>query len=175
MASQMTMARFSRMQSRLHPVNTTKHIIDLQGGLVAGTTTSVVLGQGVDNPTLATPANVAVGSYIRSFFCNIQIAASGSGALANVYAVFWKNPSNAIGIAAPNLQGTSDTKKLVFHQEMTMTEKNTTAIARTLFKGVLKVPRHMQRMGQDDTLKVDLLSPGVNFDFCLQAIYKEIR
>ncbi len=167
--------KMARFRSRLHPVNTKKHIIDIQGGLVLAVGQSIVLAQGVDAPVLGTVAQVAVGSYIRSIFLNVQVAATGSGALANVYMVVWKNPSNAIGIANANVQGASDTKKLVFHQEMTMTEKNTTAIPRTLFKGVLKVPKHMQRMGQDDTLKIDLFAPGVNYDFCVQCIYKEIR
>ncbi len=168
------MARF-RSRNYLHPVNTKKHVIDVQGGLVAGTQDARIIADAVDAPVLATANQVIVGSTIKSFFLNVQVAASGSGALANVYLIVFKNPSNAMSLPNGNVVGTSDVKKIIFHQEMTMTEKNTTAIARTLFKGVLKVPAHMQRMGQDDTLGVALFSPGVTFDFCIQCIYKEIR
>ncbi len=168
------MARF-RSRNYLRPINTKKHIIDSQGGLVAAAQTAVILADAVDAPVLGSPQQVAVGSTVKSFFLNVQVAASGSGALANVYLIVFKNPSNALSLPNGNVVGTSDVKKIIFHQEMTMTEKNTTAIARTLFKGVLKVPAHMQRMGQDDVLGLALFSPGVTFDFCVQCIYKEIR
>ncbi len=88
------------------------------------------------------------------------------------------NPGNNIpfsNIPNPNVVGTSDFKKMVFHQEMIMTEKNTTAFPRTLFRGVIKVPRKFQRIGTNDNIKLAFFSPGVNYDLCFQCIYKEIR
>ncbi len=166
------MARFRKY---LHPVNSKKHVIDNQGGLVAGTQAIVELVEGVDAPVLASTEQVAVGSYVRSMFLNVQVAATGTAALSNVYMIVYKNPSNGLTPPNANAVGASDVKKIVFHQEMIMTEKNTTAIPRTLFKGVLKLPRHMQRMGQDDSVLIALLAPGVNYDYCIQCIYKEIR
>ncbi len=163
------------MSSRLHPVNTKKHIIDSQGALVGATPTTIELAEGVDAPVLTVTNEVAVGSYIRSIFLNVQVAATQTSALANVYLIVYKNPSNSMAVANGNVQGASDTKKIVFHQEMIMGEKNTTGIPRTLFKGVLKLPRHMQRMGQDDSLLIQLYSPGITWEYCVQCIYKEIR
>ncbi len=172
------MVRF-RTRNYLRPVNSLKHVIDVQGGLVAGTKQEVVLADTVDNALNTNADNVQTSSVIKSIFLNIQVAASGSGALANVYMYVYKTPSNALNFVAAlpdgNTVGTSDVRKLIFHQEMIMTEKNTTAIARTLFKGVLKIPRHMQRMGIDDRLSIAMFSPGVTFDFCIQCIYKELR
>ncbi len=165
----------ARFQKYLHPVNSKKHVVDNQGGLVAGTQAIVELAEGVDAPVLASTEQVIVGSYVRSIFLNVQVAATGTAALANVYMIVYKNPSNGLTPPQANAVGASDVKKIVFHQEMIMTEKNTTAIPRTLFKGVLKLPRHMQRFGQDDSLLIALLAPGVNFDYCVQCIYKEIR
>ncbi len=163
----------------LRPVNAIKHVVDIQGGLVAGTQQEQPLIDTIDNPLITVANNVATASVVKSIFLNVQVAATGTAALANVYMYVFKNPSNAInfGAAFPdaNVVGTSDVRKLIFHQEMTMTEKNTTAIARTLFKGVLKIPRHMQRMGADDRVGIALFTPGVNFDFCVQCIYKEFR
>ncbi len=88
----------------------------------------------------------------------------------------WKNPGTNIAIAQVpngNAVGQSDLRKMVIHQEMNMGEKNTTAIPRTLFKGVIKLPRHMQRFGIADQLRIELFSPGVTHDFCVQCIYKE--
>ncbi len=92
--------------------------------------------------------------------------------------MIYKNPGNnviAANIPDANVVGTSDFKKNVFHQEMTMTEKNTTAFPRTMFKGVIRIPRHMQRIGQDDVIIIQFFSPGVTYDVCTQCIYKEIR
>ncbi len=150
-------------------------MIDSQGGLILDVQSKVTIADAVDVPALASPPQVAVGSYVRSFFLNVQIAASSTAALANFYLIVYKNPSNDIVFPNGNVIGGSDVKKMIFHQEMIMTEKNTTAIPRTLFKGVLRVPRHMQRMGQDDRIELQLYAPGVNADFCVQAIYKEIR
>ncbi len=169
---------FRNRALRLRPVNSVKHIVDIQGGLVGGTQTAATLIESVDNPILSEPTDCATASNVRSIFLNVQVAATGTAALANVYFYIAKNQSNQIATTAfpnGNVVGSSDLKKLVIHQEMLMTEKNTTAIARTMFRGVILIPRHMQRNGQDDELQIFLFSPGVNFDFCVQCIYKEFR
>ena len=170
------MPRFRRQN--LRPVNSRKHVVDIQGGLVAGTQTFVDLANTVDAPVLAQNDEVATASTINALFLNVQVAATGTAALANVYMIVYKNPGNNVGVSnIPNANavGISDFKKNIFHQEMIMTEKNTTAIPRTLFKGVLKLPKHFRRMGYDDHVIIALYAPGVNFDFCVQCIYKEFR
>ncbi len=166
----------TRQRRNLSPINSRKHVIDVQGGLVAATQDIVVLADAVDSPVLATAKQVATACTINSVFLNIQVAATGTAALANVYMYIYKNPGNNIGtVPNANVVGTSDFKKMIFHQEMIMTEKNTTAVPRTLFKGVLVLPKHFRRFGYDDIMNVALYSPGVNFDYCVQCIYKEYR
>ncbi len=165
------MPRFQR--NSLRPINSIKHVIDNQGGLIAGTQALVSLADGVDSYTLADADGVPTGARINSIFLNIQVAATATGALANVYMFVYKNPgTNLTAFPNGNVIGISDFKKFIFHQEMIMTEKNTTAIPRTLFKGVLKLPKHMRRWGADDQLVVALFSPGVTYDYCVQCIYK---
>ncbi len=148
----------------------------MQLGLVAGTQLLVNLIDVTDNPPITDMDGNATASNVKSLFLNVQVAATGTSSIANVYMMVYKNPGNAIGsIPDANVVGTSDFRKQVFHQEMIMTEKNTTAIARTLFKGVLRIPKHFQRNGADDTIVLALFSPGVNFDVCFQCIYKEFR
>ncbi len=165
------MARFSR----LRPVQSIKHVVDQQGGLVAGTKSQNILIEAEDAPTLADVNSVENGSTVSSIFLNLQVAATGTAALANVYMYVFKNPGNNITMPDPNVVGASETKKQIIHQEMIMTEKNTTAIPRTLFKGVIRIPRNYKRFGYKDTLQLVLLAPGVTFDFCFQCIYKEFR
>ncbi len=169
----MVFSRRINLQKR--PVDSRKHILDNQGGLVGGTQTFVNLVKGVDNPLLANPIDVQVGARVNSIFLNVIVASSNTASLANVYMMVFENPSTALTMPNANAVGVSDHKKQVFHQEMTMTEKNTTAIPRTLFKGVLSIPKHFRRIGQDDTIAVALFSPGNTFDYCVQCIYKEYR
>ncbi len=170
---------FRRRQSNyLRPINTMKHVVDAQRGVGLGVRDIVLLIDGTPNPVLANVEDCEPGSHVKSFFLNVQVAASSTAALANIYFIAYKNPGNNVtvaGIPDANAVGSSDFKRNVFHQEMIMTEKNTTAIARTMFRGVIRIPRHMQRIGQDDTINLQFFSPGVNFDVCTQCIYKEIR
>ncbi len=162
-----------RFRSQLRPINSVKHVIDNQGGLIAGTQVFVNIIEGTDAYALADVDGVPTGARVNSLFLNVQVAATGTAALANVYMMVYKNPgTNIVTVPDANVIGASDFKKMVFHQEMIMTEKNTTAIPRTLFKGVLKLPRHMRRIGADDQIIVALLSPGVTYDYCVQCIYK---
>ncbi len=169
------MPRF-RSRNNLRPINSRKHVVDIQGGTVAGTKVGNDLALAVESTTLANVTEVEIGSTVKSIFLNVQVSAIGTAALANIYMYVMKNPSSAIAFATfpnGNAVGASNVKKLIFHQEMTMTEKNTTAIPRTLFKGVLKIPRHMQRMGPADEIRIVMFSPGVDFEFCIQCIYKD--
>ncbi len=170
------MARSFRL-SRLHPVNSIKHVVDLQGGTALDTSVEEIIIEGTDSPVhTANPQHVNQGAVVNSIFLNIQVAASSTQALANIYMFVYGNPGGNIpagSIPKANAIGISDFRKNVFHQEMTMTEKNTTAIARTLFKGVLKLPRKFRRIGINDQIGISFLSPGVTFDYCVQCIYKE--
>ncbi len=167
----MKMARMSR----LRPVHSLKHVVDVQGGLVATTKQDVILVEASHVTSQAAIADVEVGSTVNAIFLNVQVAATGTAALANVYMYVLKNPGNNLTEVDGNAIGASDIKKFVIHQEMIMTEKNTTAIPRTLFKGVISLPRGYKRFGTKDRLILSLFAPGVNFDFCVQCIYKEYQ
>jgi len=127
------------MAKYLHPVNTVKHVIDRQIGIVATVVDKTDLVIGNENPATANDNEVNIGAHVRSFFLNVQVAATGTAALANIYMMVYGNPGGNIGTANipnANVVGTSDFRKQVFHQEMIMTEKNTTAFPRTLFRGI---------------------------------------
>ncbi len=159
----------------LHPVNSLKHIVDIQGGLIADTQVVEDVIKVVENPVTTVAKDVENGCTVSAIFLNVQVSGTGTGALSNVYMYVMKNPGNNIVNPQANLVGVSDERRFIIHQEMIMTEKNTTAIPRTLFKGVIKIPRGYKRFGVKDRLQVALFSPGVTYEYCLQCIYKEIR
>ncbi len=167
-----------RFRRNLSPINSRKHTVDSQQALAIDTQLRIPLAVTVDSPVLANNTEVATASTVNSIFLNVQFAASSTAAIANIYMYIWKNPGANIAVAQVpdgNKVGVSDMKKLIFHQEMSMSEKNTTAIPRTLFKGVLKLPRHMRRFGYKDELLLEMYAPGVTHDVCVQCIYKEYR
>ncbi len=169
------MARFRSRAMRLRPVHAIKHVVDIQGGQIAGTQTENDLIEAVDSPTLAVADRVETASTVNSIFLHVEAYATSTAALGNFYMIVWKNPGGNITAPAANGVGVDDDKRFVIHQEMVMLEKNTTGNPRTVFNGVLSIPRGYRRMGINDKLQISLLSPGVSSDFCIQCIYKEYR
>ncbi len=166
-----------RGSNYLRPVNTVKHVVDIQAGIILAVQQIFDIVATVETPRYETAAaECGIGSHVKSIFLNIQVAASTTAALANIYMYCFGNPGANIGaVPNANVVGTSDFRKMVFHQEMIMTEKNTTAFPRTLFRGVIKIPRKFARLGVKDKISIAFFAPGVNFDICFQCIYKEIK
>ncbi len=167
--------RFFNRGNRLRPVNRIKHVFDEQGGIVAGVQNDIVIIEAKDAPVIANTFEVQTGATINGVFFIVEVNATSSAALPNVYMIIFKNPSNHIaGIAANNV-GVDPEKKFVIHQEMVMLQGQTNSNPRTLFKGVVAIPRGYRRFGPDDKLNMQLLAPGVNINYCVQAHYKEFR
>ncbi len=159
----------------IRPVQSIKHIVDIQGGLVAGTKTVNTLVIADDNPDNANVSEVVTGSTVNSIYLKVEVYATNTAALANAYMYVIKNPGDNLTLVNGNVVGASDIKKFVIHQEMVMMEKNTTGNPRTLFVGVIKLPRGYRRMGTDDKLQLVLFTGGTTADFCFQCIFKEYR
>ncbi len=165
----------SRRGLGLRPVNSIKHVVDIQGGLVAGTKANQGLIEAKDAPVLANVAEVVTGATVSSIYLKVEVYATSTAALANFYMYVIKIPGNNLATVNGNVVGSSDIKKFVIHQEMVMLEKNTTGNPRTAFAGVIRIPRGYKRFGTDDTLVCVVFAPGVSVDFCIQCIYKEFR
>ncbi len=165
-----------RFRNSKRPIHSIKNIIDNQGGLVADTQVLVTLADAQDNPVLATADNVEPGSKVNSIFLNIQVVGTGgAGVLGNAYMIIFKIPGANIpasGIPNANATGTNNFKRQIFHTEMVMTGDTGDKIPITLFKGVIRVPKVFSTMRNDDYIAVELYSPGVTMNYCLQAIYK---
>ncbi len=159
----------------LRPVNRIKHVYDVQGGMLLGVVQDIVVIIASDTPDLATTNEVETGSTINGIFLVVEVNATTSAALSNAYLAVWKNPGNNLTLPAPNVVGGDDNKRFCIHQEMVMLQQVTNSNPRTLFKGVIAIPRGYRRFGPNDRLEVQLLSPGVNMNFCLQSHYKEFR
>lgn len=164
-----------RRGNALRPINRIKHVRDRQLGLVLGVQVNELLIVARDAPVLAITNEVETGSTINGIYLKVEISATSAGALANAYMIILKSPGGSIGNPAANLVGANDNKRFVIHQEMIMMEQSVNGNPRTLFNGVIVIPRGYRRFGPNDELRIGLLVPGVNANVCYQSHYKEFR
>ncbi len=164
-----------RFNPSIRPVHRIKHVFDEQGGITAGSQISTSIIKSVDAPILANTNECETGSKVNGVYLRVEVNATSSAALANVYMSVQKIPGAAIGTVAPNTVGSNNDKKWVIHQEMVMLQQVTNSNPRTLFNGVIVIPRGYRRNGPDDIMNVVILTPGVNINYCIQCHYKEFR
>ncbi len=157
----------------LRPVNRIKHVVDSQGGLVLGTQLDVNIITTVESPSLANSKEVEIGHTVNAIYLKVEVYATTAAALSNCYMMVYKDPGGNTTPPQANAVGASDNKRFSIHQEMVMLQKQVDGNPRTLFNGVIVLPRGMRRFAPNDLLIVSLLSPGVNVDFCLQVHFKE--
>ncbi len=118
---------------------------------------------------------MASGSTVKAIYLRVEAYATTAAALANCYLQVQKNPGQNIPITQPNLVGVDKDKKFTIHQEMVMLEQSVNGNPRTLFNGVIRIPKKYQRNGFLDQLSVAIFAPGVDINACVQCIYKEFR
>ena len=171
---------FRNRGGSLRPVHRIKHVIDTQLGLTVGVVSDQILATTKDAPVLANVTEVETGSKINGIYLKVEANATSSAALANLYLIVYKNPGGNILTPVPNTVGSNDNKRFVIHQEMVMLQKEPTADSlggnpRTVFNGVIVIPRGYRRFAPNDLLNVAFLAPGVTVDLCFQCHYKEFR
>ncbi len=169
------MPRFNSRNMSLRPIHRIKHVIDKQSGVTLNTANVTNLIFTVDAPVLGSVDQVETGSKVNGIYLKVECYATSSAALSNVYMAVFKNVAGSITRPAINAVGSADTKRYIIHQEMVMLQQVTNGNPRTLFNGVVAIPRGYRRFGPDDRLEVIVLAPGVNINLCIQCHYKEFR
>ncbi len=164
-----------RSSMSLRPIHRIKHVVDKQAGVVLAVLNNTTLVQASDTPDLANQIEVETGAKVNGIYLKVECYATTAGALSNVYMIVGKNPGGNITLPTPNSVGNSDNKRFVIHQEMVMLQQAVNGNPRTLFNGVIVLPRGYRRFGPNDLLTLGILSPGVNINLCIQCHYKEFR
>ncbi len=169
------MARFRRgMRS---PINRIKHVVDSSGTLTAGTPIVQSLAKSDDAPVLANTTECLTGSVVNGIYLHLEAVPNetDAGAIPNVYMMVMKNPGANLTFPSPNAVGADDNKRYVIHQEMIMLNNLAGGNPRSVFNGVIVIPKGYRRMGPGDALQISVFSTAVNIAFCYQAHYKEFR
>ncbi len=176
-----------RRALQIRPVNSLKHIIDTNGGISAALQSATDVINTVDSPdTDANPNECHVGSAVKAIYLRVEVVGKvPAGGVDNIYMAVFKNASNFLTLPNLDLVGVNTRRKFVIHQEMLMLTPQATSGAgggdfrfpRTLFKGVVRIPKGYQRNGQFDKLQVLIQHRNgeatQTSEFCLQCIYKE--
>jgi len=167
----------------IRPVQSLKHVIDTTGLITLALQSVTDIANTVDNPD-ANTNQVNTGSRINAIFLRVEvIGVLPAAGVDNIYMYVYKNPGANLGLPPADAIGANDNRKHVIHQEMIMLTPfeatGTTGFPRTIFKGVLMIPRGYRRMGVSDKIQVILQhSSGETSQstrFCLQCIYKEYQ
>jgi len=172
-----------RSMMRLHPVKSIKHVVDARTAVQFGLTTTVPLLESVSTPALLSPAQVEDASTVSSIYLKVDAVATTDFTLQPaIYMIVYKDPANSLtGDPDPALAGISETKRFIIHQQMTMLSKDVSvsSFPRTIFEGVVRIPRTFKRNGLGDKLKLLLAFDGSETtgvaQVCIQCIYKEFR
>ncbi len=166
-----------RMSMAIRPVQRIKHVVDNSATLVAGTDLPILIINTKDAPVIGNTTDVITGSKVNGVYIRVEVASTESdpGAIPNVYMALVKNPGGNLSFPSPNAVGGNDNKRFVIHQEMIMLNNLAGGNARTLFNGVVIIPKGYRRFGPNDRLDLIILSPQVNIAVCVQAHYKEFR
>ncbi len=162
----------------LRPVNRIKHVVDSSATQGAATANNFFVVSAKDAPVIGGTSEVQTGAKVNGFYLKVEVASNETedvGAIPNVYMIVFKNPGGNLTVPAANAVGANDNKRYVIHQEMIMIENSKGGNPRTLFNGVIVIPKGYRRMGPNDTLSVHVLSPAIDIAVCYQAHYKEFR
>ncbi len=177
------MPRFNRRQG-IRPVQSRKHIVDVASAVVNAVSTSIPVIVAVDSgPLLGSPADVKNGSTVNAIYLRAEVLPTGTySGVPRVYMTVFKNPGNNLSAPPPNGSGISDNKRFVIHQEMTMVNNpgaDGAVVPRTMFQGVVLIPRGLRRFGANDRLAIQFQNgsgetSGIA-NVCVQCIYKEFN
>ncbi len=160
----------------MRPVNRIKHVFDSQGATALGVNFDRGLIRTTDTPILANTNEVQTGSTVNGIYLKVEVVNTGvTGVLANAYMIIFKNPGGNLTAPAANNVGLDDNKKYVIHQEMVMLQMIDNSNPRTLFNGVIVIPRGYRRNAPNDELTCRVFSPGIELNICMQCHYKEFR
>ncbi len=166
---------FRQRSQAMRPVNSIKHILDVEGALTGGIGSTSLICTAVPNVDTAVfqPGDVRVGSTVNGFFLSVFIIGA-TGAPVNGSANWYiaKRHSGQT-LPAAGATGTSDVRNQIIHEEKGLIGSGDgTAMA---FKGVIKVPKGIRRMREGDAWAISIRMPSQGADdaqFCIKAIYK---
>ncbi len=157
-----------RRGNSLRPIVSNKEVVDSTLlGVAAGTTSTVAVANQI-NDYVGTVGTVPLGSKVSSLFLFVQVLPTAG--TANVDMLVIKSP-NAIAPPTPGAVGGNIARKYVLHEEKGIPGNSADGAYPMTFKGVVRIPKGRQRMGEGDSIRVLVRGADI-YNACVKAIYK---
>ncbi len=174
---------FRRGGNRLRPVNSLKHVVETNGTVTAALASVTDVIDSVRNPDEVQPNQCEISSIVNAIYLRVEVVGTtAAGGVDNIYMGVFKNQTGNLTAPALDTVGASDKRRYFLHQDMIMLAPFVTGgtqFPRTLFKGVVMLPRSFRRNAVDDKLQVILQHRSGEATqttrFCIECIYKEFR
>ncbi len=178
---------FRRGRMGLRPINSIKHIVEVST-LTAAVTNQVLTSfiDGVDAYSLADSNGVPTGAKVFSTYLSLFVFSEGGEVAAEIPLVDWyiiHNPGNAWSstfdtnnLPTPGNTGTHKNKRHIIHTEKGLAGGGNASLAGVpmVFKGVIRIPKGMQRIGEDDRFTLCIRTNFIS-KVCFQFIYKHYK
>lgn len=152
----------------LRPINSRKEVVDSTLLAVAAATNTAVVVASVVNDYVGTVGTVEVGTVIKSVYLFVQGLPTAGTANVDFYVI--KKPTGVV-LPIAGAVGGNTARKYVLHEEKGIPGNASDGAYPLTFKGVIRIPRGRQRMGEGDTIQVVLRGTDIS-NWCLKAIYK---
>ncbi len=163
------MPRHYRRGNSLRPINSVKNIFDsVTLGVAAGVVTNVFPIATVNDYTGAA-GTVPIGSKVSSIYIFVQIIAASAVGVMDFF--FAKNPGAGLTFPVPGATSGDPNRRWILHEEKGIPGQASAGAAPLTFRGVIKLPRGMQRMAESDNFTISLRG-SVVYDACVKVIYK---
>ncbi len=154
---------------RMRPViHSRKEIVDGTFLAVTAATVTNVLVADAINDYVGTVGSVEVGSVIKSIYLFVQVLPTAGTANVDFYVI--KRP-NGIVDPVPGAVGGTSARKYVLHEEKGIPGNAADGAYPLTFKGVVRIPRGRQRMGEGDDIRVVIRGADI-YNACVKCIYK---
>ncbi len=173
------MARLQRALS-LRPVNSVKHE-NTWSFLIqnASATQGITIVNAVDSPSAGTPQEVHVGSTIKWIYFEMNLnGVDNSGSAQVFHWLIFKNPQKRYSVSDVDpTTYNQDYRRQILKRGMEMLPEiplgsGGTVQTKRIF--VVKIPRGLSRMGQDDAIQLNYKSTSASsINFCGITVYKE--
>ena len=160
---------------RLVTINSEKHVVDNEWST---TTTNVVkvIAKAVTAPSNTVDTDCHRGGQIKAIWVSIDFCGlATSGALQKTIFYLIKNPGDNLTGPNPFSTGSSNEKKFIIRQWQFMMMRNQDGNPPFHWEGWIKIPKRYQRMGTDDTWKLEYKFSAVGGHISSQFIYKWYR
>ncbi len=132
------------------------------------------IAKAVTSPSPTVASDVSHGCIIQAIWVSIDFCGlAGSGVLTDIIAYLIKNPGANLTSPSAFSIGTSNEKKFVVKEWSYMAMRNQDGNPPYHWEGWVKVPKKYQRMGTDDTWRINMsCTAGTTGHGSTRVIYK---